>query len=167
MWGWKLLVLLLFPIALQTTVFSHLNLLGVVPDLVLIIIICYGLLNGTNKGLFLGLIGGFLLDLTAGGILGINIITKALLGFCAGHLERMVFKDNLFVPIISVLVGTIISELLSFLILSAFGWRMGFFPFFFSILIPLCLYHIILTGPVYIILLKALNRYKHREKVGA
>jgi rod shape-determining protein MreD len=167
LWGWKVLWLLLFPIALQTTVFSRLNFMGVVPDLVLIIIICYGLLNGTNKGLFLGLIGGILLDLTAGGILGINIITKALIGFCAGYLERMVFKDNLFVPILSVLAGTIISELLSFLILSAFGWRMGFFSFFFSILCPLCLYHIVLTGPIYIILLKALNWYKHRKKVGA
>ncbi len=167
MWAWKIFGLILLPIALQTSVFHHFNFLGVVPNLVLVITICYGLLQGTFEGLSLGLIGGLCLDLASGGILGINIMILGLLGLGAGYLAKMVFKGNLFVPIISIFAGTIISEFLSYSVLRAFGWRIEFFSLLFSSMFPLCFYHLLLTGPVYIGLLKVLSYYRQRVKVGA
>ena len=164
--GWKYVFFLLLPLALQTAFFSHLPLFGVIPNLILIITVCYGLLKGTWPGLTFGLISGFCLDLAGSGILGINIIVMGVLGFGAGYLERMVFKDYLMVPIGAVLAGTVFGELFSYCILLAFGWRIAFFSFLVSTLLPLCLYHLILTGPVYYGIKKGLN-YLVRLKVGA
>lgn len=165
--GGKYLLFVFFPLVLQTVVFPHLPLFGVVPNLILLITICYGLLEGIRPGLYLGILGGLCLDLASSGILGINIIAMGALGLGAGYLERMVFKDYLLVPVCLVQIGTILAELFSCCILLAFGWRIDFLSFLGSTLLPLCLYHLILTGPIYYGLKKSLTYLGERLKVGA
>jgi len=164
---WKYLLLVLFPLIIQTVVFPHLALFGVVPNLILLITICFGLLEGIRPGLYMGILGGLCLDLASSGILGINIIALGALGFGAGYLEKMVFKGYLLVPICLVQVGTVLAELFTYCILLAFGWRINFLSFLGSTLLPLCLYHLLLTGPVYYGLKKGLAYLKERQKVGA
>ncbi|NLY90152.1 MAG: rod shape-determining protein MreD [Firmicutes bacterium] len=165
--GGRYLLLVLFPLALQTVVFPHLTLFGVVPNLILLITICYGLLKGIRPGLYLGILGGFCLDLASSGILGINIIALGALGYGAGYLERMVFKGYLLVPLCLVQIGTVLAELFSCCIMLAFGWRINFLAFLGTTLLPLCLYHLILTVPVYYGLKKVLTYLGERQKVGA
>lgn len=160
--------LLLVPLALQTSLFPHLSSFGVIPNLILIITVCYGLLNGIQSGLFFGLLSGLCLDLAGSGILGVNIITMGALGFGAGYLERIVFKGYMIIPLCAVLAGTVFAELFSYSILLAFGWRIKFLSFLGGTLLPLCLYNLILTGPVYYGLNKGLNYLRERRlKVGA
>ena len=156
----KYLCLILFALALQTAFFPHLPIFGVIPNLLLIITVCYGLLQGTRRGFYFGLISGLCLDLAGSGILGINIITLGILGLGAGYLERVVFKGYLMVPICTVQAGTLLAELFSYFILLAFGWRINFLSFLGSTLLPLCLYHLILSGPVYYGLIKVLTNQK-------
>ncbi|NLW59091.1 MAG: rod shape-determining protein MreD [Firmicutes bacterium] len=164
----KKLLLIIVVLALQTAFFPHLSLFGVIPNLVLITTVCYGLLQGIRPGLCFGLLGGICLDLAGSGILGINITILGLLGFAAGYLERLVFKGYLIIPLCLVLVGTVIAELFSYSILLAFGWRMAFLSFLGGTLLPLCLYNLVLTAPVYFGLKKVLVLMGERRlKVGA
>ncbi|HHT49177.1 MAG TPA: rod shape-determining protein MreD [Firmicutes bacterium] len=163
----KYLLFILFPLVLQTVFFPHLPLFGVVPNLVLMITICYGLLEGARPGLYLGILGGLCLDLASSGILGINIIVLGALGFGVGYLERMVFKGYLLVPLCLVQIGTVLAELISYCILRAFGWRINFLSFLGSTLLPLCLYHLLLTVPIYYGLKKSLTYFGEQLKVGA
>jgi len=165
--GRKYLLLVLFPLALQTVVFPRLSLFGAVPNLILLITICYGLLEGIRPGLYLGLLGGLSLDLAGSGILGINIIALGVLGSGAGYLEKIVVKGYLLVPLCLVQLGTVLAELFSYCILRAFGWRIDFLSFLGSTLLPSCLYHLILTGPVYYGVKKGLTYLGVRPKVGA
>lgn len=154
---------LILSISLQSTILARLNLFGMIPDLILVITVCYGLLYGPVKGLFLGLAGGLLLDLAGGGILGIHTLTKAVMGYGAGFLEKTVFKDNILVPVISVTGATLIGEIISYLILTAFDWQGRFFSHILFTVFPLSLYHIILTVPVYYLLLK-IFRWDRRQR---
>lgn len=164
----KFLLFILVPLALQTSLFHHLSLFGVIPNLVLITTVCYGLLQGIWPGLYFGLLGGLCLDLAGSGVLGINITILGLLGFAAGYLERMVFKGYLVIPLCAVLAGTIIAELFSYSILLAFGWRIAFLSFLGTTLLPLCLYNLVLTAPAYFGLKKGLELIRERRlKVGA
>ncbi len=54
----KKLLLIIVVLALQTAFFPHLSLFGVIPNLVLITTVCYGLLQGIRPGLCFGLLGG-------------------------------------------------------------------------------------------------------------
>ena len=163
---WKILGLIIIPLTLQTSVFPQISYLGVVPNLVLLITICYGLLQGINQGIYFGLIAGLCLDLAGGGILGINILLLAALGLAAGYLERIVFKGNILVPLLSVLAGTFFYEFFAYGIRSAFGWRMEFWSFFVSTVLPLCLSHFVLAGPVYLGMNKGLKFLREKVKVG-
>lgn len=166
MWVWKFLGLIVLPLTLQTSVFPQVSYLGVVPNLVLLLTICYGLLQGIKPGIYLGLLGGLCLDLATGGILGLNILLLGLLGFAAGYLERVVFKGNILVPLLAVLAGTLFYEFFAYAVQSSFGWRMEFWSFFLTKVLPLCLYHLILAGPVYLGVNKALTLLREKVKVG-
>ncbi|HEY8343647.1 MAG TPA: rod shape-determining protein MreD [Bacillota bacterium] len=159
--GLVLLITLLFSIALQSTVLAKISLFGVTPDLILVITVCYGLLHGPVKGLFFGLLGGFLLDLSGGGILGLHTLIKAVLGYGAGFLEKTVFKDNILVPALALVIATFMQGVISLLILITFDWQGRFLTHFVYTVLPLSIYHPLLTVPVYYGVLKLTDR-NHR-----
>lgn len=159
--GLVLLITLLFSIALQSTVLAKISLFGVTPDLILVITVCYGLLYGPVKGLFFGLLGGFLLDLSGGGILGLHTLIKAVLGYGAGFLEKTVFKDNILVPALALVIATFMQGVISLLILITFDWQGRFLTHFVYTVLPLSIYHPLLTVPVYYGVLKLTDR-NHR-----
>ena len=149
--------ILLAAIVLQSTIFARINLFGVRPDLILVVTVCFGLLYGPLPGLYVGLAGGFLLDLAGGGILGINLLLKALLGYGAGYMGRTVFKDNFLIPLAVSAVGTLAGEIAAFICLTTFGWQGRFFNYLFTTILPLTFYHLLLTAPVYFLFLRRLN----------
>lgn len=119
---------IIFGLILQATLFAELNLfgLGLVPDLTLIVVVSYGLLKGPWYGSILGLAGGLVSDLLAGGsIVGVGALARMATGFLAGLLEKTIFKDNLLVPFLSLLAGTAVCEAIFLTINSALGWPLG------------------------------------------
>jgi|SRR5690554_549872 len=153
----SILTVLLVSITLQSTIFARLNLFGITPDLILVITVCYGLLYGPYQGLIMGLAGGLLLDLAGGGILGINTLTKALLGYGAGFMEKTVFKDNILIPLAFLVIATVTGEVISFFFLSVFGWQGRFFNYLYTTVLPLSLYNIFPAVPIYFFLLRKLK----------
>ncbi|NPV90188.1 MAG: rod shape-determining protein MreD [Firmicutes bacterium] len=81
---------------------------SVKPDLVLILVIFFALINGSRPGMILAAAAGLLIDLLWGRFLGINILTLTITAFLVGYLENKVFKDNLLVPILVVFCGSVL-----------------------------------------------------------
>lgn len=148
---------LLVSITLQSTIFARLNLFGITPDLILVITVCYGLLCGPSQGLFMGLAGGLLLDLAGGGILGVNTLTKALLGYGAGYMGKTVFKDNILIPLVVLVTATVTGESISFFFLNLFGWQGRFFNYLYTTVLPLSLCNILPAVPIYLFLLRRMK----------
>jgi rod shape-determining protein MreD len=106
-------------VVIQTTWLASLH-LPVIPDLILIMTISYGLLRGPQPGLHFGIGAGFFVDLVSGNIVGVRALSKMMAGFAAGFMEKNIFKDSLVVPAIVVFVGTIVCELFNIVMLKAF-----------------------------------------------
>ena len=100
-------ILLIVCLVLQATAFNYLTVAGVKPDLLLIVIVLYGLLYGKKAGV-LGFVYGLAEDLLTGRFIGFNAITKGLMGLLIGYLEPKLFKDHILVPIVMLLVGTFV-----------------------------------------------------------
>ncbi|HEX3047770.1 MAG TPA: rod shape-determining protein MreD [Bacillota bacterium] len=152
---------LILSVAIQATWFHALHLPGqVIPDLILIMTISYGLLKGSDQGFLFGFAGGFLLDLLSGGggLIGVHALTKMATGFVAGLMEKNIFKDNLLVPALAVFIGTLFCESLNVLLYIAFSAEYQFFHALFLNILPLAIYNSILAPVVYFLLLK-LERY--------
>jgi rod shape-determining protein MreD len=123
---WVLMaILLVMALVLQATVFTFLTVAGVKPDLLLIIIVLYGLLYG-KAAAGLGFAYGLVEDLLLGRFIGFNAITKAIMGFLVGYLEPKLFKDHILVPIVVLLLGTLAYGVIGY----ALGLLVGVFTVF-------------------------------------
>ncbi len=115
----RYLILFLLPVLalfLQSTFFASYNIKNALPDLVLVFVIFYALLNDAKKAGCYGFLCGLLEDLLLGRFIGINALAKGLTGYIIGALQGHVFKENLAVGVLSVLVGTFLHLIFLFVI---------------------------------------------------
>ncbi len=113
----RYLMLCLLPVLslfLQSTLFSAYSIKNTLPDLVLVFVIFYALLNDARKAAQYGFWCGLLEDLLLGRFIGMNALAKGLTGYLIGALQGNVFKENLAVGILSVLIGTVLNYLFLF-----------------------------------------------------
>lgn len=112
-------VILFFPLLLlQSTLVPLISIVGVIPDLILILLVYFTLRMGQIHGTILGFIYGFLLDMITGNILGSAMIAKTISGFAAGYFYNenkldIYFKSTVF-SLIVLLSATIDSFIFSF-----------------------------------------------------
>ncbi len=152
---WVLTIGVILGVAIQATWLAGLNLPGqVIPDLVLIMVISYGLLRGPDEGLLFGLLSGFFLNLLSGGIIGIEALSKMMAGYSAGLLEKNIFKDNLLVPVIAVFLGTVIFDSVSLLMYIAFKANYNFWGAMLTTVLPQALYSSVLAPLIYYLMLR-------------
>ncbi len=92
------IVIILLAFLLQTTTFQSLALADVVPNLLLIVTVCYGYLRGRTSGLLTGFVCGLLLDMQFGTVVGLYAFIMMTLGFLVGFCRKMYFTDSLILP---------------------------------------------------------------------
>lgn len=115
----RVLLLIVIPylaIFLESTLFSRFSLRGTVPDLVLIFVTFYALLNGKRAGFEYGFLCGLFEDLYLGRFIGMNALAKGLTGYLVGKLEVNVFKDNILVGFGGVIFSTVLNSILMLLL---------------------------------------------------
>lgn len=78
-------ILFFLLLIMQTTIVPLIEIQGIVPDLILILLVYYTLQNGQVYGTVLGFSFGFLFDLIAGSLIGSSMISKTLAGFIGGY----------------------------------------------------------------------------------
>jgi rod shape-determining protein MreD len=94
---------------LQSTVFGFYSIKGTLPDLVLVFVIFFSIVNGAGKGTVYGFLCGMLEDLYLGRFIGINAIAKALTGYITGRLQKGFFRENIIVGATAVALGTLLN----------------------------------------------------------
>jgi len=104
----------------------------VLPDLILVIVICLGFILGEQRGALVGLVAGLLQDIVLGSVLGFFALAKMLLGYGAGLLGRDLYQDQLFAPALLVGLGTLTHETILLFLVNRFigseisvGWSVG------------------------------------------
>jgi rod shape-determining protein MreD len=112
-------IILFFPLLLlQSTLVPLISIVGVIPDLILILLVYFTLRMGQIHGTVLGFTYGFLLDMITGNIFGSAMISKTISGFVTGYFYNenkldIYFKSFVF-SLIVLLSATIDSFIFSF-----------------------------------------------------
>jgi rod shape-determining protein MreD len=145
-----LALLPLLAIFLQSTLFASYSIKGVVPDMVLIFVIFYALLNGAEKGARYGLICGLLEDLYTGRFIGINALSKAATAYIIGKLQGRVFAENVVVGIIGVILGSLLNACLFFILAFAYFAVFNIDRSLFINIIYQSFYNVVITTPIYL-----------------
>jgi len=119
-----LLPILFAAAILQSVALPGAILLGVRPDLVLVVVVSWGLLRGWEDGLVVGLVGGLMTDLTAATPFGINIVRLGVVGVAAGLAMQRLAHQGPLVPFAAAAVGTLLGFALMVLGMQATRWAL-------------------------------------------
>jgi len=144
-----LAVAVVVALALESTIFPVLSVAGIKPDLVLIIVIFFALLNGSRPGAVLGFFGGLLEDLLIGKFIGINALTMMITGLVVGQIENKVYRENIVVPVILTYAGSVFCEILFLLFARLVGMNIPFWGGLARVGIPVAIYNSCLVPLVY------------------
>lgn len=87
------LTILLF-LLMQLVVADRIAIGPVTPDFLILIVAFFSLYRGAVRGSVFGFVIGFLQDLTNPGLLGLNALTKSILGFATGKVGKKTFPEN-------------------------------------------------------------------------
>lgn len=157
-----LALLSLLGLILQTTIFAHLRFFGVIPDLVLILTVCFSLLRGAKEGAIVGFFSGLLEDMFTGQALGINAASKMVIAYLIGLTEEKVYKENPWVAVAALLIATILNNLLVVILYKIFFTLPNLdFTTFNQVLWPAIVYNSLLAPFVYVRLYSWLSKPKH------
>lgn len=102
-------------VVLQTTFMHFLQIGGVKPDLVLVIVVYLGLVHGPEVGSVSGFFFGLIEDFFSfGAYLGSNALTKTIIGFFCGMGGRQLYTQSLFAHMLCVVLSTVGDLILHF-----------------------------------------------------
>lgn len=100
-------LIILTAVLLQTTIFSGMRLFGVAPDLVVVVVICFAILEGPTVGGMAGFWGGLLRDLFLNAPKGLTGLSYLIVGYIVGIVRPYVESTSVFVPVAGVFAGSL------------------------------------------------------------
>ncbi len=101
----------------QTTILHSFTILGVRPDIVLILTFFIGVNLGEDKGTTLGFALGLIQDCLSSTLLGANAFSKGVVGFIFGYLRDKIIFENTFSQFTFILLASLIDAAIVSLIL--------------------------------------------------
>lgn len=159
-------VLLLTSAALlQSSLLPHLSRGGLKPDLVVMLVISWGLLRGVQEGLLWAFIGGLALDLLSATPLGLSALILTLLTLLTSLGQKSIYRTSILFPLAVIFLATFGYNLALLL-----GWQLLGRPAlwgetFLEVLLPTGLLNTLVMLPLYP-LLPWLHRRTGPERVG-
>ena len=125
----------------QATVAPALRIGDIAPDLPLIVVVLLALRRGPEFGCVAGFAAGLLQDAAGGGLIGIQALTKAMIGFAIGAVgsELRVTQPLVQVPGLAVL--TVVEGLVRFALLKLFHFPVPFGELMTYVVLPQALYN--------------------------
>jgi rod shape-determining protein MreD len=108
-------------IFIQITILDTVQLFGIKPDLVFILVIFYAFLRGQREGAFWGFLAGFLKDVATGSYFGLNALDHLAAGYLAGLIQTALYKDNPFVVSLVTALVCFVNGLIHYLLLFYLG----------------------------------------------
>jgi rod shape-determining protein MreD len=103
----RLSLLIVLVVIVQVSVFPHLRIAGVAPDLGLIVAIAVGVQFGPEAGALAGFAAGFGYDLFLETPLALNALTYALVGYGVGVVTSGLLRAPRYLPVVLVLLGAL------------------------------------------------------------
>lgn len=140
---------MLTAVLFQTTVLPKIDLFGVAPDLVLVIVICFALLEGPSGGAAIGFAGGLLRDLLLDAPKGLTGLAYLIVGYIVGSVRPYVESTSVFVPIFGVFAGSLAATALYEMLKALLGFATTGLAKSVELVIVTALYNTLLVPFVY------------------
>lgn len=142
---------------LQTTVFQHLQLANVVPNLLLVVVVSYAYLRGRTSGLLIGFLCGMILDMHGGTVVGLYAFILMSIGFVVGFCQKFYFTDSLLLPAILIVSSDFVYSIYYYVTEFLMRGRLHLGFYFLHVILPEMIY----TGLIGIVLYRLIVSLEH------
>lgn len=106
-------LVLLTAVLLQTTFFArYVTLFGITPDLILVVVISFAILEGPTVGATSGFGGGLLRDLLVAAPKGLTGLAYLIVGYGVGIVRPYVQSTSVVVPVLGIFAGSLAGSFL-------------------------------------------------------
>ena len=160
-----LLLLNIICFVLQATVFRHLPLGGVTPNILIMITAASGLMYGRKLGMYSGVIGGLLIDAMFNSVIGLTILIYAFIGYVNGMLNKLYFKDKLYIPAITIVLSDLAYGILYYICRFMLRGRMDFPYYLIHVMMPEAVYTLIVGLLIYLVMCRIKEYFNPEERV--
>ena len=153
---------------LQCTVFHYIELAGVVPNLLLIVTMSFGLMRGRREGLLVGLFSVLLIDIFFGSVLGPYAFIYMTLCYGNGFFHRIYYVEDVLLPMIMITLNDFIYNIIIYVVFFLMRNRLDFLGYLKDVMLPEMIYTILITLFFYKILVRInlrLKRVKEAEQL--
>ncbi len=127
------------------------------PDLLLVSILSWELIQGRGDGYVWAFVGGIVVDLISGGPLGASVLGYLAVAFIAERIGGGLFRDRFALPLVTAFVGTFAFHGVYLIVLRMFGWTIDPLDALFRVMLPAALINMLL-GPIIFRILLVLHR---------
>lgn len=133
----------------QTVIVPHLTVVGIQPDLMLVVIVCFALTEGMMKGASSGFVGGLLEDLVMANYMGFNMVTKTIIGAAASLFKDLGPREGILWPLGAVFFASLVSQVMTALLAFLFGETVVVRSILNWSMIPTAIYNAMFTPFIY------------------
>ena len=147
------IVIIFIGFILQTTALHAIKLADVVPNILLILTVCYSYMRGRTSGLLTGFLCGLLLDMQFGNVIGLYAFVFMTIGFLCGYCQKIYFTDNYILPCVLVGISDLFYGIYYYVTEFLVRGRLYFGFAFTSVILP----EIIYTLTVSVLVFRLLN----------
>lgn len=103
--------ILIAALALQSTLLTKVTLLGVIPQLLFVVVICLALLEGEGVGVLVGFFGGLVQDLLLPeSIIGLTALVYTFIGYGVGMIRYYLPMQSVWTPVFIVAITSALAE---------------------------------------------------------
>ena len=159
-----LLILICF--LLESTVFGHFAIAGIVPKLTIILTSSFGFMRGEEEGMLIGFFCGLLCDVFFGDVLGFYALIFTYIGYMNGKFCRIFYPEDIKLPIALIIVSDLSYGVLCYILLFLLRGRFDFLYYFRGVILPEALYTIVVTVVLYPLILKV-NQWLEKIEEGS
>lgn len=148
----------------QTTVFHFIKLSGVVPNLLLIVTMSFGLMRGRREGLLVGFFSGLLVDIFFGNVMGPYALIYMTLGYINGFFHRIYYVEDVLLPMIMITINDFMYNTIVYIIFFMLRNKLNFLDYLSDVILPEMMYTILVTLFFYKLLVRINLRLKKTKE---
>lgn len=135
---------------LQTTVFQWFSLAGVAPNLLVILTVTVGLLEGSIPGIFCGMCCGLIIDCMYGNVIGLYALFYMMDGYLTGIVQRFYSPQEEYgIPLLLVGAGDLLYNMLYYISEFLLRSKFGLATYMLRIIIPEMVYTLLVAVFLY------------------
>lgn len=149
---------------LQVSVFPYLEIAGIRPNLMIMLTSVVGFTMGSKMGILTGFFSGLLIDLMAGGTVGFSALVFMYIGHINGFFYKDYVKEELFLPLSLVIIGTLVYEFLYYIFYFLLQNKLRFSFYLSRIIIPEVVYTALVTLVMYVFIYYIIRKVEQKKR---